>query len=473
MPRVCWLLAETSVGYRLVCCASQRSAELEVAPDAAPEERAAAVHRRLEESGYRGEPVVLALSSMNCLARNIPLVGRSMARNRQAMAYGLEEFLPLAAEDAVCDFITFDGEALGVAVEASALRSFLAVLEKGGVPIISVTPRAILALQQQMETEPWRGRRVLLWQDEGHVELFELLDGRPSLWQCLPASPPAVARELSVRRFNGHGQESIAYATWNLSPELVNAATVDEGRSVEALDYCMANVARATNASPDSYAPSLSCRGISCAPINKPLSLEAATIEGASKVAAGLYEPWIELRRDALGSYDRFRSLRGRVRLFAAAVTCFLLAAVTAFWIRAAKYDQLAESLQREQERVYQESFPGKAAPVGIRSRLESEYRKLAGVTGHAAGMPQLNSAVQSLADALRPLPEELRFRLLEVRLDESGVHIQAEVRQHGDADLLAGALRTAGLAVNQPRTETLANKGVAVTIHAGRAETP
>jgi type II secretory pathway component PulL len=195
--------------------------------------------------------------------------------------------------------------------------------------------------------------------------------------------------------------------------------------------------------------------------------LESAAVEACVAVVSGRRKPWIELHRGELGKYDPHRPIRGSLRSLAAAAASALLLLSGAAWIRAEGYQRLTQAYQQPQAEIFRRLYPGNRVPVGISARLQSEHRKLAGTSGRLEGTPRLRSATLLLRDALAPLPEELRYRLLEIRLEEDRVYLDGEVRRHGDADLLADALRKSGFTVDAPRTENLADKGVAVTITA------
>jgi len=436
MSRTYWLLAETENGYRVEKTGVDRAAaDVAVPRDAGPSEIAAAVRQSLEEYGYRGEPTVVAVTSQACLAATIPHAGRFMVRSHQSMAYALEEFLPLAAEDMACDFVVFDNDALGVAVEASTLRPLVSALEEAGVLIASIVPTAILALQHQTKENKRPGRQVVVWQDGDAVDLFELIDGRPHIWRTFPAAMEVLAREVRLLQIISGSSNLDEMMACNVSEQLLGVLRRAAGDAVVTVESFP----------------------------------ESAAVEAAAAILSGRQEPWIELRRGEFGEYDPYRPIRRRLRLFATAVACLLLSLSVVVWIRAEKYEQVAEKCQREQGEIFCRVFPGKPVPIGVRSRLESEYRKLAGTTGQIEGVPRLESATLLLRDALTPLPEDLRFRLLEIRLEENGLYLDGEVRQHGDADRLAISLRASGFEVDAPRTEQLAEKGVSVVIAASR----
>ena len=119
------------------------------------------------------------------------------------------------------------------------------------------------------------------------------------------------------------------------------------------------------------------------------------------------------------------------------------------------------------QAAIFAEIFPGQAVPAGIRSRLESECTKMAGVKGESADWTAQRPAIALLFDLLASVPEGLRCRLLNVRLDRNRIQVEGELRSHSDADAITAGLCKRGLHVEPPRTQQLAGQGVSVRLAA------
>jgi hypothetical protein len=128
----------------------------------------------------------------------------------------------------------------------------------------------------------------------------------------------------------------------------------------------------------------------------------------------------------------------------------------------------LAAESQQHQAAAFCEVFPGQPVPPGIRSRLESEHAKLAGLKGASNQLPQRTSALNVFYNVLASLPEEMRYRFRELRLDRQRAFLEGEVLSHGDADRLSAGLRKHGFEVQPPRTQQLAGQGVSIHINAG-----
>jgi hypothetical protein len=119
------------------------------------------------------------------------------------------------------------------------------------------------------------------------------------------------------------------------------------------------------------------------------------------------------------------------------------------------------------QASVFREVFPGQAVPVGVRLRLEGERQKLGAMATATTESPPDRSALIVLRGLLAALPKDFRCRTHELRVDRERLSFDAEVRTHGDAEIIAAGLRGQGFEVEPPRTEQLANAVVGVRIQA------
>jgi hypothetical protein len=196
-------------------------------------------------------------------------------------------------------------------------------------------------------------------------------------------------------------------------------------------------------------------------------TIESAVVDISGEILSGKSPAWIELRRGEIGDYDPYRPIRGSLRLLGVAIGCLLITLAAALWIRGDKYQAASVSAQSEQQAVYRRLFPGQPAPVGVHVRLESEYRKLAGATIESDSNSQLCPVAPFMSSALGAVPDEMRFRIHEMRFERERVYLEGEVRRHSDADLLASALRSAGFEIPAPRTEQLAGEGVGFSLTA------
>ncbi len=392
--------------------------------------------QKLREIGYREQSTIVAVDSHMCLAATMPHSGKRSARNHQSMSFALEEFLPLPAEEATCDFVVFNNDALGVAIEVNTVKPILDALEKAAVKISSITPLAVLTLQQLAPAENRRHKHIIAWEDNRQFEWFLLKEGQPALWKTFPATEDALTREIKMLHV---GQPP---------------ADVDGITLVNPNDSIMFAAKEVAEEIPVT---------------TRTENIQKITLTAASDILQGKKTQWIELCRDQLGEYDPYRALKSRFHLFAVAVICLFICMAAATWIRADRYADLANEYKKQQEVAFHDVFPEKRAPGRISVRLESELKKISGLTGATGAMPQLSSATLLLREVIAPLPQDMRYRIIEVDLSGDQVSINAEVRHYGDDDKLVRALRDAGFEVEPPSTEQIGSKGFSTVINATR----
>jgi hypothetical protein len=427
--------------------------DVPIAAGASPDDIAGAVADALDATAGPGKRagVMLALPADRCLCASVRVDDLPARDRRLAMLYRLEEKLPLPAEDVVADFIPAGAATtLGVCVETAYARPLVEALESHGMSIDAICPASLLALQRRLLDAAHRGEPApdaVVWSSGGRVELFVLRGGVVRGWSVFSDDPQDLRLNLGLEPLTDGG------------PARVHAIGLSDPSH------------RAIGSLPgvELIAPG-------------PAAIDADATLMAADVLAGRAQPWVNLRRDALAERDRLRSVRTPI-LFAAAAAILCVACISGgmLW-RAARYDRLAARYTAEQQQTFQHVFPSQPIPPDVRSRLASEERALRAIsgTGGVGGVGDPASAdapppeapgLVVLRDLLAGLPADLRYRVLEARLDGGRFTLEGQVNAHGDADTIASALRAhKGLTVEPPRTEQLpesasGEKAVAFTI--------
>lgn len=409
-------------------------ATLETIEDAgrfAPEELAESLVQRLSKTDPGRLNVVIGLDSNACLPAVMTLEHASAARDRTALAYSLEESLPLAAEEMEADYQFVGVNGLGIAVSAAALAPLVQDLEQRGVIVHSITSTALLAVQVKAGNIGQKGPAILLWEDSERVEVVLLERAVPRRWISVPADAASLTRELQ-------------------------ALVLELGKPVEVISM---RLPEPLLAAAEQILP---VRGI-----DEPVSMREAATIAAADVLAGRLTPWFEFRRGKLGADDPRRPIRGVLRLLGFTAAVFLVCLTVALLSRASRFRQQTLSLQEEQAKVFQQAFPNERLPAGIRSRLESEVAKLAGSRGQGEEIPVAVPTLRLLKDFLVSLPKDMRYRIVDLRIEQDRLSLEMEVRSHSDADVIASALRKQGFVVDQPRSEQLPLQGVVVRLSA------
>lgn len=403
----------------------------------APADTAQLVHRLLDERHYRGKPVVLALGSSWCTSTTIPVPTSRQARKRGAIGFLVEPHLPWSVEEAVIDYeLVGANRVFAVSAEAQPLAGLVASLEECGIIVASIAPLARLALEHHLQAAIAIGPRyALLWRNEETVDLWLVEQNRPVLWNWLPCEVASVARAL--RHVALSEDAALRVVGRHLPPEFFKASVAEAG--LELVEF----------PSLDSDDPHVAA------------ALEAAAVLNGRRPAA------IELRRDPLAAKDRNRAIRSHLRVVQGAALFLLAALGIALFNQAWKTDRLHDEYDRRQTVLFRRLFPEERVPVAIHTRLQSELARLKGVRGERSDLPESISFLTVLEPLLKALPADLRYRLLEVRVENGQLYLVGQVRAHGDADRIAEALRGAGLDVASPNTNRLEKEGVEFRISA------
>jgi hypothetical protein len=426
-----WLLELDSDAWRIVPPAvGEETPERVEFPPETMADQAEAIRDRLTELGWRGVPLVVGLASSLCLAATVDVPAPSMLRKRQAMRFHLEGWIPWPAEEFVADFVPHHNVAFMVAVRIEPLRGLLDALEERDASPASVVPAAMLALDWHLANQQNAGSHTLLWRHDDQLELFVVRDGRPRGWRS------ACLTQLDdILQF-------VAIDALEQPPE---AAWLVRGLEHEQLDR-------------------LRRHGL---PVE---SLEALTWNEAiaqtlDAIGSGQREPLIELRRDELAGERPVQAVGPQLRRLKLAAMLAGLALCGALWLRGEQYAAGSVSLERQLGEIFEETFPKEPLPERPLAAIRKVHLLLQGTRGPVKALPSEPSCDQLLQQVLAALPNDLRYRVPEIRLEGSSIYLGGEVRSNADADRIAEALRAAGLTVDSPRTQRLAEQGFAVRL--------
>jgi type II secretory pathway component PulL len=355
--------------------------------------------------------VILAIQSGWCLAARVSLDG--VARHdRQALAYRLEEKLPLAAEEFVADFISdARGQtALGVAARVEQLRPWVEALERAGVAVASISPAALLAAAGLpagtfLLGEPDAVLVSIIVKDDG---------GAVSAWALSPATPEDVKLQLDLLAVQGEEVGAISAAG-------VDATALLPSRDVPTIDG----------------------------------SMESLAARAAEKVLSGRATAAVELRRDTLGPGDRLRFVRPALNAALAAAAVLLLAVAVAFDVRGWRYQRAADGYEARLADEFSKAFPGRPVPADVRWFVQSEHRRIAGGgAGFGAANASLpaearESAARTMTLVLGALPVDAKLALERMTFADTGFDLQGRVDDPKALDAVAGRVRQSGVAVD------------------------
>ena len=392
--------------------------------------------------GYRRGGICLALGSEMVLTDQIDCNNLPRKDRSTAMIFRLEEQLPLAAEQFTADFLPpAGGQALGLAVQTAEVQAIIDQLAEAGIETASVCPAAMLAVWRCVRGSNESSDYVIL-ADERRAEIFRTAGHRrPITWSTSAVNPEPLLGCLhaDMLAFSLVNNRPTVRLFGNLPAGASAALNEDEGLDIRQADQ------------------------------TPPL---AATALAAGALLAGRPAGWVDLRRGDLAAPNPWKKLSGLTNL-AAMLAVIILALVAAmFHWRGIQYESVAVARERQQRDQYVRLYPGRRAPVNVISALQSELKRLSGISGGDTHIPTQVNALNALRSIIASLPPTLRLRIIDVRITPTSIFIEGQVRDHTGAELICQSIRNAGFDMNAPRSEHLSRGGVSFTL-TGKPKAP
>ena len=423
-------LLQTSSGWQITVAGGGDGTfdRLECEVHAEPDALAQSAEAYASERDLANRNIVIGVCSQSALTASF-VASPEDQRNRSALKYELESFLPFAAEEFVADYVASGDRVLGVCVQIETWLPFVIELESRGWRVQSIVPVALMALQSYLTQATNNASEWILWHDEGCFELFECRDRVARRWVHWNKDPRAVARQLTVELL--HQQKPLRCELINAEDGFTERITCVEFQRVE----------------------------------TETLSNHA--LQSATSVLEGSASPLVELRREELAAGDPHRAVRGSLRLLFTAAAVFLVALTSALWIKCLRVNQELAELQQRQVAAFQQAFPRSRVPAAVLSRLRSEHAKLVGARSGKTDVELPVSALHVLFELLGALPEDQRYRFRELRIEDGRVDVDLELRSHNDANLLVSSFESRGFSVSAPASVQEGQRTVASRIFA------
>lgn len=376
------------------------------------------------------QAVALLLDSDLVLTAKFSVDSPRQLRKPDAMLYELEEWLPVAAEDLSPAYIRSDLDVLAITAVLPCVKVLISGLEDTGLKIDLVMPLLPLAVERHLERVGRVDSHSALWlRDDGRGDLVQITNGRLATWIFLPEAEQCLLDEWQYATLQA-GQVLSLHVYHSGSPPQLWLNKLDGVNIV----------------------PSEACE-------KEPIIADA--LNCLREIRRGRREPVAPLAGITATSSRLKDPLRWDVRLVQLAFVLLLGATTLINWQAAATLNAESRRLNVAAEDVFRNVFPNSSLRSSVRARLESELAKLAGARADSNEVDFAGSVLPLLFDLLSALPEQMRFRLLEIRLDGQELHLTGEVRSFSDADRIAAALRGRGLSVTPPTTQRLPQQGV------------
>ncbi|TWU58429.1 hypothetical protein Poly51_12070 [Rubripirellula tenax] len=397
-----------------------------------PAELAEAVAAWIEASGYKKSSCVIAPRSTSCFFAKLTLDSDADVRDRSAMAFELEDHLPVDAESFVADYVVTDSESAShktvsaIAIEHLRFIDIAEAFEAVGIPVRSIVPTAVLAARSIAHRHPASVDARIWLADATHFDSIGFSDGRIAAWKHLPLDSDAILQHIALDI--GSDQKTYIISDNIDTLEMLKSASLGSESMGE--------------------------------------SLSDHIQFGAAAYLADQSGPWFDLRRDRLAPTDRLRALRTQLRFLAIAASLFCIAVAAGGWYRKSRIEAEVASVLNRQQDVFKAGFPGTKPPAAIVRRVRSEHAKVIG----SRGTPAVNvptPAARVLRLVLASLPTETRFRIEGISINDGSVRLDLQVRSPVDAGKIASSLSVAGFNVNPPVTNQKDTQTFTSTIEA------
>jgi|GEM_PF-4083726 len=393
------------------------------------EDCASALRASLDEMGYCSQGVVLALPSSMCLPVTIPSARRPKRITPQTLAFAAESELPIEAEALTVATISNKetrGDLLAIAIETAKAQPIIDALENTDIAIEAVIPAAWLAAATAFDSQTdW-----VIVSSAHRTDGFELSDGKPVRWIYRPHT--------------NH----------------LNSTNTLEAEAKQHLSASLKRWALQHTSDPHTTH----------------LDIETANqrlLESAANQLTGKGKHTPNLRTGPLATHDRLRTIRSPLNAALIALLLLLVAGSFKTWQHGTQLNQLATTHNLAQQAAFRDALPGQAVPLAVRARLLSERNRLRVQAGIQEPGKVAASSWLQLDSILSSLPQDIRFRVYEIRVDETRALIEGEARTHSDADRIAASLRRGGLEVEPPRVSRLDDrKGVRFSLQLTASQT-
>ena len=402
-----------------------------LAPDVPPTELAVCAKLLAGMTDLKSIHVVIAPASTSCFFVKLHPSDDIDARDRSALTFELEDHLPIDAESMVADFVPIEspsGEAGAfgsLAIPVEPWRSVVEAFESADMPVRSIVPSAVLAARALSEGGDLAETVRWLLVDDGRCDCICIRNETILSWNHLSVDEPSLRRHLILDRL-----------------------PIDRTVVVGA-DPPQLNVIR--TAQPDVQAADASTR--------------ESVFHGTRLLMDNRSQRWFELRRDQLGPSDPFRAIGKQLRWVAvAAGLCFLALSVGGWW-RASRIENEIAEVQERQAELFREAFPGSRVSA-IMLRVRNEHKRVANSRGQNSDVEIHPSATMILRALLRSLPEDVRYHVQSIDINNGEVALDVLIKNREDAEPIVNAIMKGGFSVRPPnpsRSENDASKYNAV----------
>ncbi|HEV8291501.1 MAG TPA: hypothetical protein VGP94_06240, partial [Tepidisphaeraceae bacterium] len=186
---------------------------------------------------------------------------------------------------------------------------------------------------------------------------------------------------------------------------------------------------------------------------------------------AAQHSPLINLRQHDLAASDKLRLHRRALNALLASAAVLLITLTGLLLSRAHQYQQQARQSSEQLSRAFATHFPAWEVPANIKAVIESEHRRL--ITSPSSDLPPeaTASAMPTLYSLLANLPADTMINVQHLTANADSLDLEAQLKTYEDADLVAAAVRKAGLEVPPPQVRKDNSGFWSLSLHATKTK--
>lgn len=363
--------------------------------------------------------VVIGVSTPLCFAKTQHWEGRPKRLKQQELAYLLESYIPVDAEDLSVEMIMAPKQGFMVGINARELRDSLTARIPESTTPVCVCPTIFLALPEVLANcGDAKSLLTVIYGKEGS-DLLVLQEERVLAWRWIDTQQQNV--EELLHHIQVFGIDTVALCSFP------NELEISLRQRLESL---------------------IDCNTVCI--VSYSIDLEQAIIQSADQVASGVHTAPVNLLSGPLAPRNGHPVLGSVHRVAAVAAVGLLILIIGAIFLRSYRYEAAIAELEQQQIELFKGAFPNQPIPVGISNRLRSELRQLAGEKGTAAPLvPSIARPFESWLAAL-PLNPTYKIDRVDFRSDAIAA-MTGSTETYEELEMLWKNLKMAGFIMPPP----------------------